>query len=168
MHELVDLARRSVEEYVRKGKQLPLPETLSSEMTRKAGVFVCIKKDGQLRGCIGTFLACSENVASETIRNAVSAASQDPRFPPVSEDELPDLEYTVDVLSPPEKVSDTGELDPRKYGVMVVSGPKRGLLLPDLEGVDTVEEQLRITRMKAGIFPNEKMEIFRFTVTRHK
>lgn len=168
MHELVDLARRSVEEYVRKGKVLPVPEPLSPEMAGRAGVFVCIKKKGQLRGCIGTFLACCENIASETIRNAVSAAVQDPRFGPVTEDELPDLEYTVDVLSPPEKVSDKGQLDPRKYGVMVVSGGKRGLLLPDLEGVDSVEEQLRITRMKAGIFAHEKIEIFRFTVERYK
>ncbi|MEJ2683302.1 MAG: AmmeMemoRadiSam system protein A [Candidatus Sulfobium sp.] len=167
MHGLVELARRSVEEYVRHGKVLPVPESLSGEMARKAGVFVCIKKEGRLRGCIGTFLACCDNVAGETIRNAVSAAVEDPRFAPVGKGELPDLEYTVDVLSPPEKVSDTGELDPKKYGVMVVSGRKRGLLLPDLEGVDTVEEQIRITRMKAGVLPEEKVEIFRFTVERH-
>lgn len=168
MHGLVDLARRSVEEYIRNGKILPTPETLSPEMARRAGVFVCIKKKGRLRGCIGTFLACCENVAGETIRNAVSAAVQDPRFPAVSEDELQDLEYTVDVLSPPEKVADAGALDPKKYGVMVVSGRKKGLLLPDLEGVDSVGEQLRITRMKAGILPDEEVELFRFTVERFK
>jgi AmmeMemoRadiSam system protein A len=167
VHGLVALARRSVEEYVRNRKVLPVPEALSPEMARRAGVFVCIKKNGQLRGCIGTFLAHCENVAGETIRNSVSAAIQDPRFGPVSEDELPDLEYTVDVLSPPEKVADTAALDPKKYGVMVVSGRKRGLLLPDLEGVDSVEEQIRITRMKAGISPDEEIETFRFTVERY-
>lgn len=167
MHELVDLARRSVEEYVRNGKLLPTPESLSPEMAGKAGVFVCIKKKGQLRGCIGTFLACCENVAAETIRNAVSAAESDPRFASVGEHELPDLEYTVDVLSPPEKVEDAGELDPGKYGVMIVSGRRRGLLLPDLEGVDSVGEQIRIARMKAGIGPDEEIEIFRFTVERY-
>jgi AmmeMemoRadiSam system protein A len=167
VHDLVTLAKKSVEEYVRSGKVLQTPESLSPEMARRAGVFVCIKRKGQLRGCIGTFLACSENVASETIRNAVSAAANDPRFASVNEGELPDLEYTVDVLSPPEKVADTAALDPKKYGVMVVSGRKRGLLLPDLEGVDSVEEQIRITRMKAGILPDEEIEIFRFTVERY-
>lgn len=168
MHQLVELAKLSVEKYVRSGEVLQAPESLSAEMAGKAGVFVCIKKDGQLRGCIGTFLACCENVATETIRNAVSAATQDPRFGPVNKNELPELEYTVDVLSPPERVSGTGALDPKRYGVMVVSGHKRGLLLPDLEGVDSVEEQLRITRLKAGIGSDENIEIFRFTVERYK
>jgi AmmeMemoRadiSam system protein A len=167
VHGLVDLARRSVEEYVRNKNVLPAPESLSPETARRAGVFVCIKKNGQLRGCIGTFLACCENVASETIRNAVSAAVDDPRFAPVSEDELADLDYTVDVLSPPEKVADTRALDPKKYGVVVTSGRKKGLLLPDLDGVDSVEEQVRIARLKAGILPDEEIEIFRFTVERY-
>ena len=168
MHGLVDLARKSVEEYVRKKKIVSLPGPLPPEMAEKAGVFVCLKKDGQLRGCIGTFQPCCDNIALETIRNAVCAATQDPRFPSVSEDELGSLSYSVDVLSAPEKVHDKSELDPRKFGVIVAAGQRRGLLLPDLEGVDSAEEQLRIARMKAGISPHEDVEIFRFSVKRYR
>lgn len=166
MHALVELARRSVEEFIKNGTVVPVPEPLPAGMSEKAGVFVCLKKHGQLRGCIGTFMPCCENIASETIRNAISAATQDPRFLPVKEDELGELVYSVDVLSPPEKVDDPGKLNPKEFGVILVSGQKKGLLLPDLEGVDSVDEQLRITRMKAGIFPGEKVEIFRFKVKR--
>lgn len=168
MHALAELARTSIEEFVRHKKVISLPEQLTHEMTAKAGVFVCIKKNGQLRGCIGTFMPSCGNVAEETIRNAISAASGDPRFPAVSEAELSDLEYTVDVLSPPEKVEDISHLDPKKYGVIVSSGNRRGLLLPNLEGVDSVEEQLRITRMKAGIQQEEPAKMFRFQVRRYK
>ncbi len=168
MHSIVELAKKSVEEFVRHGKAIPMPEQPSSEMQKKAGVFVCIKKDGQLRGCVGTFMPCRENVAEETIRNAISAATEDSRFLPVEEEELERLHYSVDVLSAPEKVNDMKELDPKEYGVIVVSGHRRGLLLPDLEGVDSAEEQLRIAKMKAGILPGEKAEIFRFSVKRYK
>jgi len=168
MHELVALAKKSIETFIRNKKELSPPKELTSEMTVKAGVFVSLKKKGNLRGCIGTFMPCSENVAHEIINNAISAATQDPRFEPVTEDELEDLEYSVDVLSPPEKVSDICGLDPKKYGVIVVHGSRKGLLLPDLEGVDTVEEQLRIAKMKAWINPDEKVEIFRFMVSRYR
>jgi AmmeMemoRadiSam system protein A len=168
MHAIVELAKRSVEEFVRNGKTACLPEQLPAEMKAKAGVFVCIKKRGELRGCIGTFLPCCDNVAAETIRNAISAASQDPRFLPVAEGELDQLSYSVDVLSAPEKVHDPGELDPKEFGVIVSRGSRRGLLLPDLEGVDTVDEQLRIAKMKAGITPEEETEIFRFRVDRYR
>jgi len=168
MHKLSELARKSVEEFVRNGKEPPPPQELTPEMMEKAGVFVCIKKGGSLRGCIGTFLPCTENVAHEIIKNAISAATKDPRFDPVTEDILDDLEYSVDVLSPPEKISDIGELDPKKYGIIVVHGSRKGLLLPDLEGVDSVEEQLRIAKMKAWINPEEKVEIFRFKVSRYR
>ena len=168
MHNLVELARKSVEEFVREGKEILPPQELTPEMKEKAGVFVCIKERGGLRGCIGTFLPCTENVADEIIKNAISAATKDPRFDPVTEDILNDLEYSVDVLSPPEKVSDISELDPKKYGVIVVHGSRKGLLLPDLEGVDSAEEQLRIARMKAWINPDEKVEIFRFRVSRYR
>jgi len=168
MHKLAELARKSVEEFVINGKELPLPQELTPEMKEKAGVFVCLKKGGDLRGCIGTFLPCTENVAHEVIRNAISAATKDPRFDPVTEDVLKDLEYSVDVLSPPEKVSDISQLDPKKYGVIVVHGSRRGLLLPDLEGVNSAEEQLRIAKMKAWINPDEKVEIFRFIVSRYR
>ena len=166
MHPLVELAKRAVEEHVRSGKMLSLPEVLSPEMKERAGVFVCLKKRGQLRGCIGTFVPCSGTAAEEIIRNAVSAAMQDPRFPPVDDEELSSLEYTVDLLSAPEKVRDRSDLDPKKYGVIVVKGGMKGLLLPDLEGVDTADEQIRIARMKAGIGPGEDAELYRFEVRR--
>jgi len=168
MHKLVELARKSAETFVKTGQEIPPPQELTPEMTAKAGVFVCIKKKGTLRGCVGTFMPCTENVAEEIIKNAMSAATRDPRFDPVTEDELQQLEYSVDLLSPPEKVSDISELDPKKYGVIVLHGSRKGLLLPDLEGVDSAEEQLRIAKMKACINPQDKVEIFRFTVSRYR
>jgi AmmeMemoRadiSam system protein A len=168
MHPLVELAKKSVEKYIREGSVESPQGSPSPEMNEKAGVFVCLKKHGQLRGCIGTFQPSYENIGVETIMNAISAATKDPRFHPVEESELQELDYSVDVLSPPEKISDAKELDPRQYGVIVVSGHRRGLLLPDLEGVDTVEEQLRIAKMKADILPHEEVEIFRFEVKRFK
>jgi AmmeMemoRadiSam system protein A len=168
MHKLVELAKKSVEEFINNKKEIHPPKVLTPEMAAKAGVFVCLKKKGNLRGCVGTFTPCAENVANEIIRNAISAATRDPRFDPVTEGELNELEYSVDVLSPPEKVSDISELDPKKYGVIVAHGSRKGLLLPDLEGVDSVEEQLRIAKMKAWINPDEKVEISRFTVTRYR
>ena len=108
-----------------------------------------------------------ENIAQEIIKNAISAAVDDPRFSPVNASELEDLTISVDVLSPPEEISDISELDPKKYGVIVSSGYKKGLLLPDLEGVDTAEEQVDIARRKAGIYPDEKVKLYRFEVKRY-
>ncbi|MEW6586485.1 MAG: AmmeMemoRadiSam system protein A [Nitrospirota bacterium] len=167
MHPLVELAKKSVERHVREGKEFDIPNPLPPEMSAKAGVFVCLKKQGELRGCIGTYMPACSNVGAEVIANAISAASKDPRFRPVTKDELNDIEYTVDVLSCPEKVDDLSSLDPKKYGIIVVSDFRRGLLLPDLEGVETIEEQVRITRMKAGILPHEEVEIYRFQVKRY-
>jgi uncharacterized protein len=167
MHPIAELAKKSIETYVREGKTLPAPLPLSPEMSLKSGVFVSLKKRGELRGCIGTYLPSCLNIAEEVITNAIAAATKDPRFSPLREDELGELSYSVDVLSCPEKVENLRELDPRKYGVIVVRGVRRGLLLPDLHGVDTVEEQLRITRMKAGILPHEEIEIYRFEVIRY-
>lgn len=163
---LVELARRAIEVYVREKKTIVPPEPLPPELSRRAGVFVSIKKDGMLRGCIGTYLPTKDNLAEEIIANAIKAATQDPRFPPVRPEELPRLRISVDVLSPPEPCSEA-ELDPKKYGVIVERSFRLGLLLPDLEGVDTVEEQLRIAKMKAGIPPDEPCKIYRFTVERH-
>jgi AmmeMemoRadiSam system protein A len=168
MHPLVKLAKDTIEKYIREEKIISPPSTLTPEMKERAGVFVSIKKKGELRGCIGTFLPSTENVANEIIQNAISAATKDPRFPPVDATELDELEYSVDVLSQPEKISSKNELDPKKYGVIVKSGARRGLLLPDLEGVDTVEEQIRIASIKAGIFPEEDIELYRFEVKRYK
>jgi AmmeMemoRadiSam system protein A len=167
MHPLVGLAKRAVEEYVRERRVINPPQTLTPEMMEKAGVFVSIKKHGELRGCIGTFLPTCKNVAEEVIRNAIAAATEDPRFYPVQEEELEELSYSVDLLSPPEKVKDLNDLDPKRYGVIVASGGRKGLLLPDLEGVETVEEQIRIAKMKAGIMEGEKVDIFRFEVRRY-
>ncbi|GBE40526.1 MAG TPA: AmmeMemoRadiSam system protein A [Nitrospirae bacterium] len=168
MHPLVKLAKDTIEEYVRNGDIIKPPANLSAEMTGEAGVFVSIKKKGELRGCIGTFQPTRESIALEIIQNAVSASTQDPRFPPVSPAEIDKLEYSVDVLSEPERISGKDELDPRKYGVIVKSGEHRGLLLPDIEGVDTPEEQIRIAAMKAGIHSAEEMELYRFEVKRYK
>lgn len=168
MHPLAELAKKSVETYVREGKIIEPPEPLPPEWFERAGVFVSIKKHRQLRGCIGTITPCHGNVAMEIIKNAIASATQDPRFDPVKKDELKELEYSVDVLSPPQKIKDLSELDSKKYGVIVVSGGRRGVLLPDLDGVDTVEEQLRITRIKAGILPEEEIEIYKFEVKRYR
>jgi AmmeMemoRadiSam system protein A len=167
MHPLVELAKKTIETYIREGRILEVPEPLPPEISLKAGVFVSLKKFGELRGCIGTYRPCCESIGAEIIANAISAATKDPRFHPVREDELKDITYSVDVLTPPEKINDKNELDPKKYGIIVVSGHRRGLLLPDLEGVVTVEEQLRITKMKAGILPHEDVEIYRFEVKRY-
>lgn len=165
----VRLARLSLETYIRTGKYSKIPDGLPEEMTKKrAGVFVSLKKYGELRGCIGTISPVTGSIAEEIIRNAVSAGVEDPRFPAVREDELPDLVYSVDVLSEPEPVSSLDELDVKRYGVIVSSGRRRGLLLPDLEGVDTVEKQISIAKRKAGIYDNEDVKIERFEVVRHR
>lgn len=165
----VRLARLSLETYIKTGKYAKLPDDLPEEMTKKrAGVFVTLKKYGELRGCIGTISPVTSSIAEEILRNAVSAAVEDPRFPPVGEEELIDLVYSVDVLQEPEPVSSMDELDVKRYGVIVSSGRRRGLLLPNLEGIDTVEEQVSIARKKAGIYDNEDIKIERFEVIRHQ
>jgi AmmeMemoRadiSam system protein A len=168
MHPLVALAKDTVEKYVKEGKRPALPKTLTPEMKEKAGVFVSIHKLGDLRGCIGTFEPNTKNVAEEIITNAVSAATQDPRFDAITPDELKDLDYSVDVLTSPEPVKDKGSLDPKKYGVIVQAGWRRGLLLPDLEGVDSADYQIEICRQKGGISPNEPVQLYRFEVKRYK
>lgn len=167
MHPLVRLAKETIESYVRSGK-VPQPKELTPEMKEKAGVFVSIKKRGELRGCIGTFEPTKANVAEEIIANAISSATRDPRFLPITGSELEDLEYSVDVLTHPEPVTDINQLDPKKYGIIVECGFRRGLLLPDLEGVNTVEEQIAICRAKAGILPEEKVKLYCFQVRRYK
>ena len=168
MHPFVELAKNTIESFIKEGIIIPPPSPLPPELHQNAGVLVSLKKHGELRGCIGTYLPTSESLAAEIIANAISAATKDPRFTPVKVDELNDLSYSVDVLSTPEKVSDISELNPKKYGIIIGSGFRRGLLLPDLEGIDTIEEQIRITKMKAGILPHEDVEIYRFEVKRYK
>ena len=162
----VNLASQAFRAYVLSGRVLPVPSPMPPELATRAGVFVSIKKSGQLRGCIGTFSPTQETVAQEIIANAVKSASEDPRFPPISETELDSLAVSVDVLSAPEACTES-QLDPARFGVIVQSGWRRGLLLPDLEGVECVEDQLAIARRKAGIAPGEPAQLSRFTVERH-
>jgi len=164
----VRLARQAAEHYVKTGSPLSLPDKLPQEMlSRKAGVFVSCKKRNMLRGCIGTIAPVTNCIAEEIIRNTKSAIAEDPRFNPVDKEELPQLTFSVDVLDEPEDTEFDG-LDPQRYGVIVISGHKRGLLLPNLEGVDTAEKQVDIAREKARIRPHEKYTLQRFEVTRHK
>lgn len=165
----VKLARCSLETYVKTGQRLTsLPEDLPAEMTtQQAGAFVSLHKNGQLRGCIGTIAPTCDNLAWEIVQNAVSACSRDPRFSPVRPDELDELEYSVDVLGAPEPVDSPAALDPKTYGVIVSCSGRRGLLLPDLDGVDSVEAQLSIALQKGGIRENEPYKIERFKVVRH-
>ncbi|MCL6635357.1 MAG: AmmeMemoRadiSam system protein A, partial [Peptococcaceae bacterium] len=153
--------------YVKSGR-VPEPGNVPPEFQKEAGVFVSIKKHGELRGCIGTVEPTRDSIAREVIMNAISAGTRDPRFFPVQEGELDDLEYSVDVLLPPEPAGGFEDLDPEKYGVIVRSGRRQGLLLPDLEGIDTPEEQVAVARQKAGIGPGEPVELMRFEVVRYR
>ncbi len=167
MHPLVELAKKTVESYVREGKTVQ-PEELTPEMMGRAGVFVSIHKRGELRGCIGTFEPQKDNVAEEIIANAVSSATRDPRFLRITPSELDQLSYSVDVLTLPQPIPSKEHLDPKRYGVIVEAGAKKGLLLPDLEGVDTVDYQINICRQKAGIMSDEPIRLYRFEVRRYK
>ncbi|HWQ89875.1 MAG TPA: AmmeMemoRadiSam system protein A [Desulfitobacteriaceae bacterium] len=165
----VRLARETLEAYVKEHKSLSMPRDLSPELLNKrAGVFVSIKKNGQLRGCIGTISPVQKNIAEEIMHNAISSGTEDPRFQPVKEDELAELVYSVDVLGEPEKIDSLQDLDVKRYGVIVSSGLYRGLLLPDLEGVDTPQQQVAIARQKAGISDSEEFKLERFEVIRYK
>ncbi len=167
--EYVKLAKASLESYILRGKVLDLPDDLPKELfSKQAGAFVSIHKAGRLRGCIGTILPTTECVAAEIIQNAISASTRDTRFNPISPEELPDLEINVDVLSKPESISSPEELDVKRYGVIVSNGNRRGLLLPDLDGVDSVAQQISIARQKGGIGLDEPVQLQRFEVIRHK
>ena len=165
----VQLARKSVEYYILHHRKMEMPEDLPEELlTRQAGAFVSIHEHGKLRGCIGTISPVRDCVAREIIDNAVSASTRDPRFDPIRADELKWLEISVDVLGEAEPISSAAELDVKRYGVIVSKGRKRGLLLPDLDGVDTVEEQISIAKSKAGIAAwDNNVELQRFEVVRH-
>lgn len=164
----VQLARKTIEEHVRTGQIIDTPQGLPEAMYNdRAGVFVSIKEDGRLRGCIGTICAVQDSIAEEIIHNAISASSQDPRFYPIKPEELDRLTISVDVLGDMEKISSPDELDVKRYGVVVTKGYKRGLLLPNLEGVDTVADQIAIAKQKAGIAEAEEAGLERFEVVRH-
>ncbi|PIS39238.1 MAG: AmmeMemoRadiSam system protein A [Candidatus Nealsonbacteria bacterium CG08_land_8_20_14_0_20_38_20] len=176
------LAKEAVERYIKKGEIISpfndLPPHLigcgglpKEALTKKSGTFVTIMENGNLRGCIGTYLPTRNNIAEEIIYNAVAAATEDYRFEPIQDKELSSLSYSVYILSEPELVKDIKELDPKKYGIIVKTGhfaSKTGLLLPDLEGVDTIEQQISITCQKGGInITQEKFLIYKFTVEKY-
>lgn len=164
----VALARESLEVYIRSRTELPLRKSLPKDLlTCRGGVFVSLKKFGELRGCVGTIAPVQENLAQEIISNAISAGTRDPRFLPVEEKELPYLEYSVDVLKEAEQIDSLEQLDVRRYGVIVSDEHRRGLLLPDLEGVDTPLQQISIALNKAGMDPDEPFLLERFEVVRH-
>lgn len=181
MNPYVSLAKQAVENYVQNSKVISPPSDLPKEfLKRRAGTFVTIEKNGELRGCIGTYLPTRKNIAEEIIHNAIAAAAEDYRFGPIQKEELPELSYTVYILSEPELVKNSKDLNPKKYGVIVKTMPitsredvvfdghlpyKSGLLLPDLDGVETVEQQIAIAANKAGIdLFREKILIYRFMV----
>ena len=159
----VELARRSVECYVTTGKPLELQKGEYPELSEPAAVFVTLKENDELRGCIGTLAPYRNTQAEEILYNAISACSHDPRFEPVRPEELPKLHYQVYVLGAPMKVAGPQELDPKRYGVIVRKGSRSGVLLPDLEGIDSVEMQIGIACRKGGISPEENPELYRFT-----
>lgn len=171
-HPLVTLAHHTIQEYVRHGERVHVnrDEYLNLNLPDRAGTFVSIhKKNGDLRGCVGTFMPVRENLAEEIVENAIAAATRDPRFYPIQEWELGDLAISVDVLSEPEAVPSVRELDPQIYGVIVVdrAGARRGLLLPMLEQVQTAEQQVAIAKQKALIGADEPVQLFRFRVERY-
>ena len=166
-HPLVQLARKTIEAYVKTGEEISPPTEPSPEMTQRAGVFVSLHKGGALRGCIGTIEPTQPDVAREIIRNAISAATRDPRFPPVRADEIGQLEISTDVLGRPEPIESRDQLDPKRYGVIVEKDLRRGLLLPNLEGVDTVDQQISIALRKAWIDEDEDYRLLRFEVVRY-
>ncbi len=164
----VHLAKESLRYFLEHSRILPQPAgALPPEAAKRAGVFVSLKKNGQLRGCIGTILPTQPDVAREIIRNAVSAATEDPRFDRVAPAELAELEVSVDILSNPERIDSMDKLDPARYGVIVRQGSRSGVLLPDLAGVDSAADQVAIACRKAGIYPEESVELYRFEVVRY-
>jgi MEMO1 family protein len=164
----VRLARQALETFVKTKKRLAVPSGLPEElMHTRRGAFVSIHKEGRLRGCIGTILPTRETLASEIIGNAISAGSSDPRFAPITASELPYLDISVDVLGSPEPIASKRELNVLTYGVIVRSGRRSGLLLPNLDGVKTIDEQVSIALQKANIDPNEPYTMERFEVVRH-
>ncbi len=165
-HSTVNLAIEAVRYYLTNGKTLPSPENLSSDFEEKAAVFVSIKENKKLRGCIGSITPKTSNLGNEIILNAVKAATKDPRFPPISKLELPNLTFSVDVLTPLEAIMDLSH-NPKDFGLVIRQGKNSGLLLPDLEGVNTAKKQFEICKKKADIKTSVNIEMFRFQVKRY-
>lgn len=170
------LAREVIELYIKERRKLKIPDDISENLmgmlpeemfSRRAGAFVSIHKHGSLRGCIGTIGPATNSLAQEIINNAISASTRDPRFDPITEEELKWLEINVDILGDAEDIDSKEQLDVKRYGVIVSCGRRRGLLLPDLEGVDDVDTQISIAMKKGGIKPEDDYKLQRFEVVRH-
>jgi len=167
-HPYISLAQDSIHHYLIHREKLSCPHPLSQDLRSRSGAFVSIKKLKQLRGCIGTLEPCEPNLAMEIIENAFKAALHDPRFSPVTTEELQELTYSIDVVRPLEKISTLEDLNPDIYGLVVKSNGKQGVLLPDLEGVNSTEEQIQICRAKGKIPEDEPIEMYRFKVERFR
>ena len=170
-HPLVRLALEAIQAFVLEQRTIDPPESLFTEVPtarERAGAFVCLKLGGQLRGCIGTTEPTQATLATEVIQSAIGAATRDPRFPAIYHAELEELAVSVDVLGVPERILDFSELDHRRYGVIVQSGTRHGVLLPDIEGIDSVADQVAQVLNKAGVDPGEGAQYFRFVVTRYR
>ncbi len=169
MNAYVCLAKKAIEAYIQNKEIISPPKNLTKELLKKSGAFVTIKKNGELRGCIGTYLPTKENLAQEIIANAIAAASDDYRFGPIQKQELPSLSYIVYILGAPELVRNINELNPQKYGIIVKTDSKSGLLLPGLERIETPEKQVFIACQKAGINPaEEKILIYKFAAEKYE
>ena len=166
-HPYISLAFNSIRHFLGTGFPLPCPEGLSAELRQKRGVFVSLKKNEQLRGCIGSLIPLNDNLASEIIHNALKAATKDPRFDAVSLEELPEITISIDVLSPLEKVDSLADLNCRQFGLAVKHNEKQGVLLPNLDGIATVENQLQVCLKKAGIDSKAPYEMYRFEARRY-
>jgi len=164
----LELARQAVERYVQAREVIAPPGGLPPELALRKGAFVTLRIKRELRGCIGTLSPTRTTLAEEIIANAIAAATVDPRFPPVSADELPAINYEVDIMGELQRISGEADLDPEQHGVVAEAGWRRGVLLPAIEGVTTAARQLAIARQKAGIAPDEALRLFRFTVTRFR
>jgi len=168
-HPLVQLAWAAIEAFLREGRRLRPDEAPAPIRGGPAGVFVTLHtcSTHDLRGCIGTIEPNEASLVQETINNAIAAATRDPRFSAVQPRELADLEIDVSVLYPPEPIERIDQLDPAHYGVIVQRGYRRGLLLPDIEGIDDAKTQVDYARRKAGIGSNEPVQLLRFRVEKH-
>jgi len=173
MHTLIVLVKKIVEAYIKEEKIIKAEDNLIKEFSeKKAGVFITIEKNKNLRGCIGTYLPTKNNIIEEIIQNTISAATEDYRFDPIQEDELPFLSYTVSILEKPELIKNRKELNPKEYGIIIKTlnyPPKSALLLPDLEGIDTIEKQISITCQKGNIDQlKEEIIIYKFRIKKYE
>ena len=168
MHPFIELAHKAIKTYLETGQIAAAPTPLPENMTRPGAVFVSLHTaDGQLRGCRGTITPTQPTLAQAIIHTAISSAVDDPRFPPITLSEIQGLQIKVDVLSSMEPVTDTSVLDEKVYGVLIESGSRRALLLPNISSVKSVPHQLELVRRKAGLSPTEPAQLYRFTVTRY-